>query len=102
MAAKLLETAPLIVEEEEGLVLDDGASDGSAKIVFVMNGPTASRLLVEPVVGVECGVAEELIKAGVELVRPRAGNNVNQRCAGKPVLSTEIRLLHLELFHCVD
>src|SRR5581483_10144610 len=58
---------PVIVEEEEHLVLDDRAADGSAKIIEVQHGnllPGAE--LVRG--GVQRIVLEELISSAVELV----------------------------------
>src|SRR5205085_6927238 len=59
----------LVVPEEEGLVLEDGAAEGAAKLVLLEVRLLATGAVVEKVVGVECVVAVELEAAAAQRVR---------------------------------
>ncbi len=54
----------LVVEEKESLVLDDGSPNGGAEVVPVnrRNGNDRCGAIVEPVIGVGDGVADEVVE----------------------------------------
>jgi hypothetical protein len=69
------------------------------KLLAVHGGNGDSVQVVEPVVGVGDGVADEVVSAAVEGVRSGAGDHVDHGRAGKAVLGAEVRLLDAELVH---
>src|SRR5215472_3820729 len=94
--------AVVIVEEEEGSVLEDWAANGTAVIVAAQRRNGLSISVGEPVVRIETVVAEKLINATVKLVGSRARDYIDHRGARKPVFRAEIGLLDFEFLNCLD
>jgi len=65
---------PFVVDEDEGPVANDRASEGGAKII--LDEVIRAAQLVERA-GVECAIAQKVIGCPVKLVRPRARHNVD-------------------------
>ena len=91
----------VIIEEEEGFVLEDRAANRTAVIVAAQWRDRISVAVCEPIVGIEAIIAEELVNTTVKLVRAGARHHIDHRGARKPVFRAEIRLLNFEFFHCL-
>ena len=89
----------LIVEKEEGLVLPNGAANGSAKVVQPQGRSGVAVQVAEPVVRVQFVIAQELVQSAVKLVRARSGYDVDQGRAGEAEFRAEIRLLYFKFLH---
>ena len=73
-----MQPLPLVIGEEEGLVLAYGTTDGTAKLILL-----EGRLLpVEEPAGIEFLVAQELERRAMNLVGAGAGDHVDYRAAG--------------------
>ena len=94
-----------IAEEEEGLVVLDGAADGSAILVAVVGAlfqrPGKGVLGGDPTKGVEIGVTVELEHSAMELVGSRLGDHRDHGAGEFAVLRRECAGLDAELFDCV-
>ena len=83
-----------VVEEEEELVLEDGAAEVHAELVAVEGGLLEGNDVagvadgggLEEAGGVEVGVADELVDRGVELVGSACGGDVDGGAGGAAVL----------------
>src|SRR5262249_53861865 len=84
----------LIVEEEEGLVADDGPSDAESVLVVRKRSLGDAGPIIEEIIGVEVTVAEKLIKTAVERVRSGLAGKGYQSTAG----SSELRVVQV----CAD
>ena len=91
----------LVVREDERLVLDDRAADRAAELVLREVALRPSRAVVEPVVGVEGIVAQELEDAAVELVRPRLDLEADDAAQRLAELGRVGARLELELLESV-
>src|SRR5437016_2549491 len=94
--------AAFIVEEEEGPVLLDRPADRAAEIVPTHGRDFDAGLIVEEVVGVQLVVAQEIVKAAVEFVGSRAGNDVHHGGPAETDFRAEVGLLDLEFLHSID
>src|SRR5437879_2568380 len=83
-------TGSFVVEEEECPVLLNRPANGAAEVVPAHGSEFDAGLVIEEVIGVELVVAQEIISAAMELVRTRAGDNVNHRSAAKADLGAEV------------
>ena len=90
-----------IAEEEEGLVVLDGATDGTAKLVAVVrqfDGRPPSR---GPGIGVEVGVAVELEQSAMKFICSRLCDNRDDSGGELAILRPECAGLYAKLFECV-
>src|SRR5207245_2550034 len=69
--------ASFIVEEEERSILLDWPANGGAEVVPAHWSYLDAGLIIKEVVGIELVVAQEIIGAAVEVVRARAGDEVD-------------------------
>ena len=72
--------------EEKGFVLDDRPTDTSAKLVPVFDILGDPIEVIEPLAGIEGGVAQELEEAAVQVVGSRLVNQVDDSAAAAPEL----------------
>ena len=80
---------PLVVNEEEGLVLDDGAAEGPAKLI-VVEWILRQRGVVEEVPGVQRIVAEKFGYGAVILIGAALGYDIHHGAGAAPVLGFEV------------
>src|ERR1700675_423189 len=94
--AKIL-TETFVVDEEEGLILLDGTSHRSAKLVAMKrwNGP------VEVISRVETFVAQKPKGTSVNLVRSRSGDRVDNPAGTPAVLGRRIACHHRKFCNCI-
>src|SRR5207247_3141718 len=92
----------LVVHNEEGLALYDRAAQGSPELVLAELGLRPPCPVVEPVVGVQSVVAQELEGAPVELVAARLDLEVDHSAHGASELGREGAGLQLELVEGVQ
>src|ERR1700674_4596724 len=97
----ILLTRTLIASEDKQLVFDDRAAQRAAELILVQNllGGGAGRVvaIVEEIIRVEDGVAQELKRGPVKLVRAGLRNDVDVG-AGVPAVACIVsRGLNLEL-----
>ena len=90
----------LVGPEVEGLVLHDLAADGAAELVQLERRLLPSGRVVERVIRVHRGVAQELERGEMELVAPRTGRQLHQR-AGARRARAVVRRLDRELLERV-
>ncbi len=98
----LRDAQPLVVEEEERLVLDDRAAVGAAEHMLAEGRLLASGAVVEEVVRVEPVVAQELERAAVVGVRSRLDLQVDDAAERVAEFGGVRARLHLELVERVD
>ena len=91
---------PLVVGEEEGLVLPDRRPQGGAELVAGQGRLRGG--LVEVVARVQRVVAEELVAGAVEGVRARARDRVDDASRRAAVLRRVVARQHRELLDGVD
>ena len=73
------DAGPLVVHEEEGLVLDDGPAEVAPELLLVVRRLGRSRALREEVVRVHVLVAVEAVGRAVDLVGPRLRGDAHRR-----------------------
>src|ERR1017187_7871317 len=73
----------LVIAEEEGAILDDGAAERSSELIAAQRGNLGR---IELVAGVECAVAEELVGVAVELVAAGTRDCVDDSAGGLAVV----------------
>jgi hypothetical protein len=56
---KFTRSQQLGIDEEEGLVLDNGSAEKSAKLILFIGRPWSSAEIVEETVGIELVIAQE-------------------------------------------
>ncbi len=76
----------LVVGEEKSSVLTEGTADGAAEFVASEGGFGDAEAVVEELVGVEGGVAEEFVDAGAVTVGAGAGLDDGDGAGGDAVL----------------
>src|SRR5713226_2799172 len=93
----------LVVAEKECLVLYDGTADAGAKLVLAQLSfwPVRSRSL-DPGVGIEDIVAEELECRSVKIVRSRFRNEIYHAAHRAPNLGRVKTGQHLDFLNCID
>ncbi len=91
----------LIVEEEKDLVLLDGPADRGSELVLKQLRTWLSLSFKEVAVGVEDGVAEELVEVSVELICSRARDESYVRSARSTRRCVEERCLNFDLLNRV-
>ena len=98
----LLGQAPLVVREEEGLVLHHGAAGREAELVRVVEALRQSPRVLEELRRLEPVVAVELPGAAVERVGAGLQGGAQHRAPRAPVLRPEGAGEHLDLGDRVD
>src|SRR5260370_11671321 len=93
-------TGAFVVQEEEKLVLEDGAAEVGAELVAVEGGfleGSGANGGLEEAGCVESGVADELVEGGVEAVGSAGGGGVDGSTGGAAGLSALVVGDDLEL-----
>ena len=98
----LCDPRALVVREEEGPVLPEGAAQGSSELMLAERGPGDPGPVVEEVVGVERVVTQETERAAVELVGARPDLQVDDAAQRLSELGGVGARLQLELVEGVD
>src|SRR5713226_8626602 len=93
---------PVVIEEKEVLVLDQRSAECAAKLVHMEGLAWNAARVVDPSVGVQVAVAEDLEGRTVELIGAGLGYHVDHRAAGPPEFGGVTVAVHLELFHRID
>ncbi len=98
------EAKAFVGEEEEELVLDDGAANDAAEVIllFGVAGELRNGVVIEPVVGIEDIVAEVFEGGAVEAVGAAARDDGELGTGGAAVLGVEGVGLDLVFLHIVD
>ena len=92
----LPDAGPVVVAEEEHLVLDDGAAGGYAELVAPQRGDRLARGQKE-VAGVELVVAQKFPRRAVKLVGAGLGDDIDDRAAARAELGRVLADLNTEL-----
>ena len=93
---------PFVINKEKRLVLSDGSASVDAKLVIAASGQADARSIVEPVIGGQHIVAQELPGASMEGVGPRTDDHVDRCGTAKPGNVCAEVGLHFELLHGID
>src|SRR5581483_6336874 len=91
----------LITAEQEEPVLLDRAAQVSTELILVENLSRAAGAVPKEIVGVEIGVAEELIRSAMETVRAGLGHHVHVGAGVAAVTGIVGGGLDLEFFECI-
>ena len=86
----------LVVHEEEGLVVPDGAAQRPAELVLAKGRLGAAELVVEQIIGVELVIAQKLEPAAVELIRAGLDLDIHDAAVGPAELRGVRAGLNLE------
>ena len=89
---------PFIVEEEEGLIRTNGATDGPAELVALERRGASGEI----VLGVEGAVADELVSRAVKFVGAFACDGRDDPTRGAAVVGSCVGGDDGELLNCVD
>ena len=90
------------IEEEEGLVFEDGAGKVAAILVAAQGWDRLPIIIGKPAVGVENLVADKIIALAMEHIGTGLRDHVHDRPAGEAILGAEVGLLDLELLYGFD
>src|SRR5579863_1229485 len=77
---------PLVVEEDESLVLANRAPDRGAELVLPVDRCRQASAIREEIVRVQGSVAQELVCVAMESVGPRLADGVDHAAGGPPIL----------------
>jgi len=93
---------PLIVAKDKYLILTDRATRGRAELIALERRFLNTARIVKEICSVEGAIAQELVRASVELVATGACHRINHSAGSSPILGGNIARQHREFFNGVD
>src|SRR5271157_2693111 len=95
----ILQSRPLVVQKEKGIVSNDGTTQRSTELVLL------ERCLlhgVKKVPSVQGGIPAAVKSVSVKIIRPRFGDHIHNRTVVPSVLCREIEYLNLNLLNRIQ